>query len=112
MKCIDAIEGTVKCILDRMYTLGVEAGLDDSEYVRNVRAVIDSVDDYLKLNPELISDPDLLKKVLYDYSRKLWLTTQATAATVTETCGNGAVTEQEYQTYYFDYLYHQGLYPK
>ena len=43
MKCIDAIEGTVKSILQQLHGLCVSIRhLDDTEYVRNVKAVIDA----------------------------------------------------------------------
>jgi hypothetical protein len=111
MKCIDAIEGTVKCILNAIYSVSMEGRLDDSEYIRNIKAVIDATDHYLQLNPEVVDSPEILKRVLYDYSRSLWLTGQ-TCSPSTETMESGASEDQEYQTYYFDYLYHHGIYPR
>ena len=113
MKCIDIMEGTVKSILERLYQLVVTDNLDDSEYVRNVKAVIEAVDLFLQKNPELIDDPALLKKVLYVHSRNLWLfgnqQEDPSSAKPVEILSEE---QEEYQTYYFDYLYNRGLFPR
>jgi hypothetical protein len=75
MKCIDAIEGTVKCILNRIHEVSLEDRRDDSEYVRSVKAVIDATDNFIEGNQEIIPDRDLLKSVLYRYSKELWRST-------------------------------------
>jgi hypothetical protein len=79
MKCIDAIEGTVKCILNRIHEVSLEDRMDDSEYVRSVKAVIDATDDFVEGNQEIVPDPNLLKNVLYSYSKELWRTAAGTA---------------------------------
>jgi hypothetical protein len=112
MKCIDTIEGMVKSILSRMHAMSVENRLDDSEYIRNAKTIIEATDLYVLNNPELVEDPQLLKQVLYIHSRNLWLTGQAPAgpeATRNETIDYDA---EEYQTYYYDYVYSRGLYPR
>ncbi len=113
MKCIDAIEGTVKTILNHMHALSIEDHLDDTEYVRNVRAVIEATYQFIVNNPEIVEAPQLLKDVLYGYSRRLWLSGQQPPpppAPVEQT--GTAAEEEEYQTYYYDYLYHRGIYPR
>ena len=75
MKCIDAIEGTVKCILNRIHEVSLEDRRDDSEYVRSVKAIIDATDNFVEGNQEIIPDRDLLKNVLYRYSKELWRST-------------------------------------
>ncbi len=113
MKCIDTIEGTVKCILNRLHSVWVEDRLDDSEYIRNVKAVIDATDQYIHNNPEVIEDPQMLKHVLYVYSRNLWLIGhQAVGAKPAGKIKRVCAENGEYQTYYFDYLYNQGSYPR
>jgi hypothetical protein len=111
MKCIDAIEGTVKCILNKMHAMGIEHHLDDSEYIRNVKAIIDATENYINNNPELIQDPQLLKQVLYVYSRNLWLMYQSAEQQMApdEDLDGEA---QEYQTYYYDYVYNNDVYPR
>jgi hypothetical protein len=79
MKCIDAIEGTVKCILNRIHEVSLEDRMDDSEYVRSVKAVIDATDDFVEGNQEIVPDPNLLKNVLYSYSKELWRTAASAA---------------------------------
>ncbi len=113
MKCIDAIEGTVKKILNHMHAVSIEDHLDDTEYVRNVRAVIEATYQFIVNNPEIVETPQLLKDVLYGYSRRLWLSGQQTSAPPPPAEQTGtAAEEEEYQTYYYDYLYHRGIYPR
>ncbi|MDA8140554.1 MAG: hypothetical protein M0036_18065 [Desulfobacteraceae bacterium] len=112
MKCIDAIEGTVKHILQQLHAVCVEENLDDTEYVRNIKAVLEGADLFTRANPEIVEDPDLLTQVLYTYSRNLWLTHQQLPSPETAGKATDSISEnEEYQTYYFDYLYHRGIYP-
>ncbi len=107
MKCIDAVEGTVKCILKQLHSTHDHASSDDSEYIQQVKMVIDAIDEYVLRNPELIDDPAILKQVLYVYSRQLWLKGQ-------KSCKVGPRTQTEnedYHTYYYDFLYDRGVYP-
>jgi hypothetical protein len=112
MKCIDVLEGTAKYILDRLYQLFIHDNLDDSEYVRNVKAVIEAIDAFMQSNPELIADPTLLKDVLYIYSRNLWLFGKQPADAAAKPAESLNEEQEEYQTYYYDYLYNRGLYPR
>jgi len=112
MKCIDAIEGTVKTILNHMHAVSIEDHLDDTEYVRNVRAVIEATYQFIVNNPEIVETPQLLKDVLYGYSRRLWLSGQQPSAPPPAEQTGTAAEEEEYQTYYYDYLYHRGIYPR
>lgn len=112
MKCIDAIEGTVKCILEKMHADHIQNESDDSEYIRTVKTVIDATDAYMENNPECIDRPELLKQVLYAYSRNLWLVGQKSAEN-DPLLKKGAFGSDadEYETYYYDYLYDRGIYP-
>lgn len=113
MKCIDAIEGAVKNILQRIHAVSIEESLDDTDYVRNIKAVIDGTDLFMRNNPEIVDDPQLLNQVLYNYSRKLWLVHQQAGPQQAGQKPMEPTTEhEEYQTYYFDYLYHRGMYPR
>ena len=114
MQCIDAIEGVVKCILRQWHTVSVENKLDDSEYVHNVKAAIAGTRQYLSANPEMVENPQLLVDVLYQFSRDLWLgerrddsSREAETKNVDSTPAN-----EEYQTYYYDFLYHRGVFPQ
>ena len=110
MKCIDAIEGSVKNIIKEIHSAHTRNSADDSEYIYNVKTVIDATDQYVRSQPELIENPDILKQVLYVFSRNLWLLGQQ--ADASETKANAMDSEnEEYQTYYFDYIYNRGIYP-
>ena len=112
MKCIDAIEGTVKSILNQWHGLCVEHQLEDSEYVRNVKSVIDGTGLFLAENPEVVENPQLLLDELYSYSRELWLgCQQGSDDTGIQTTPPDAET-LEYHIYFYDYLYHRGIYPR
>jgi hypothetical protein len=133
MKCIDAIEGTVKCILSRIHEVTLEDRMDDSEYVRSIKAVIDATDDFVEGNQEIVPDRNLLKNVLYSYSKDLWRNTasdspadlepspgepvgpkKAGAASTDDAPSNHETTPDDdgYRDYYFDYLYRHGVYPR
>lgn len=132
MKCIDAIEGTVKCILSRIHEVTVEERMDDSEYVRNVKAVIDATDVFVEDNQEIAPDRNLLKHVLYSYSKDLWRSTTSDSPAVAPPSpagsavtanGNPSINDASadveaspdddgYRDYYFDYLYRHGVYPR
>jgi hypothetical protein len=111
MKCIDALEGTIKSILTQLHHICIEDRLDDSEYVRNVKAVISATDQYLLNNPELVEDTQLFGKVLYQHARNLWLQGQLAADQAVDPAEQMTEEKEEYQTYYFDYLYNRGVYP-
>ncbi len=112
MKCIDAVEGTVKCILRQLHAAHGKACADDSDYIHQVKTVIDATDQYVQQNPEFIQDPSILKQVLYIYSRNLWLMEQQSGDGLPEAHFDGSTSEtDDYQTYYYDYLYDRGVYP-
>lgn len=127
MNCIDAIEGTVKCILNRIHEVTLEDHMDDSEYVRSIKAVIDATDDFVEGNQEIVPDRNLLKNVLYSYSKDLWRNTASDSPEPIEPAAGEPVThkwngappndvatpdDDGYRDYYFDYLYRHGVYPR
>ena len=114
MKCIDAIEGTVKTIIKELYAVHVQnsASSDDSEYIYSVKTVIHATDQYVHMHPEFIEDPQILKQVLYEYSRDVWLLGKEPTTVPAETVTGLSKSENdEYQTYYYDYIYNRGVYP-
>ena len=111
MKCIDAIEGTVKCILKELHVNSTKTEMDDSEYISYAKSVIEATDRYIQKNPELVEAPELLKQVLYVYSRNLWIMGQQTDSTNGPHADASIAHEEDYQTYYYDYLYDRGIYP-
>lgn len=113
MNLIDAIEGTTKCIIHKFYQVFIEDGLEDTEYVRNVKAVIEGVDDFMQNNKEILSNPEMLKRVLYSYSKELWLKNIEKDRikkdiSITE---NINFKYDEYNEYYYNYIYHHGDFP-
>ena len=112
MKCIDAIEGNVKSILKQLHADYCKTDTDDSEYIFHAKAVIEATDRYIRNNPELIEEPEWLKQVLYVYSRNLWIMGQQPQGACRSKEDNTLSGENEdYQTYYYDYLYNRGVYP-
>ena len=114
MKCIDAIEGTVKTIIKELYATHVQnsASADDSEYIYSVKTIIHATDQYVRTHPEFIEDPQILEQVLYEYSRNLWLLGKEPATVHADAAaGLTDVENDEYQTYYYDYIYNRGVYP-
>ena len=114
MKCIDAIEGTVKTIIKELYATHVlnSTSADDSEYIFNVKTVIHATDQYVRMHPEFIEDPQILEQVLYEYSRNLWLLGKEPETVHIDTAAGLMDSENgEYQTYYYDFIYNRGVYP-
>ncbi len=113
MKCIETIEGTIKSVLTGLHNVSVENRLDDTEYIRNVKAVLEATGAFLKDNAGSLGDTEILE-VLYIFSKELWL------KNLKETKENELLSEyevsfydddDEYQGYYYDYIYNKGVYP-
>lgn len=112
MNCIDAIEGTVKQILDGLQHLYREQGLDDTEHIRNVRIVIDGTDRFIAENPEIACKPRTLQKVLYAYAKQLWMeAVSAREPHLADTAPADPAHAASYPAYYFDHIYANGIYP-
>lgn len=110
MNCIDAVEGMAKALLGKFLDVSTEYRLDDSEYIRNVKAVIDTVILFVKNNPEVSETPELIRDVLYDFAKGRWLARlEKMDASDQE---EGAKRDLEYQAYCYDYLYSHGNYPR
>ena len=114
MKCIDAIEGTVKSIITKLYQEFAEGILDDTEYIRNVKVVIEGTDEFIQVNKEIVNDPQLLKQVLYEFSKTYWLNNLGKIRKIgLDADPNDVVADEDgYDEYYFDYIYNQNTYPR
>jgi hypothetical protein len=110
MNCIDAVEGMAKALLGKFLDVSTEYRMDDSEYIRNVKAVIDAVIHFVKTNPEVSDNPDLIRDVLYDFAKMRWLA--RLEKTVDSDQEAVAMHDVEYQAYCYDYLYAHGNYPR
>lgn len=110
MNCIDAVEGMAKALLGKFLDVSTEYRLDDSEYIRNVKAVIDTVILFVKTNPEVSETPELIREVLYEYAKTRWLS--RLEKTVDSDQESGATRDLEYQAYCYDYLFAHGNYPR
>ena len=108
MNNLDAIEGSVKSILEKLHGVWIDTHLDDSEYIRNTKAVIEAADRFIQENREITSDPEILIDVLYQYAKELWLTHKMT---VEKPVGDGNGENGDYSEYCFDYIYKHGVYP-
>ena len=113
MKNIDAIEGILKYILTGLHQSASENLADDTEYIRTVRTILNQTDLFLKDNQEIYNDPKILIDVLYQYSRELWIN-KIRKVLAEEAAERGMADEidYEYHEYYYDHIYHHGVYPK
>ncbi len=114
MNIIDAIEGNAKAIISGLHQVFVEYRLEDAEYARNVKAVLEATASFIQNNKEIIDNPQTLLHVLYAYSKELWmdhLKKEAEKAPADEE-GGAAGLDMEYCEYYYDYIYHHGMYPR
>ncbi|WP_419663267.1 hypothetical protein Dvar_36530 [Desulfosarcina variabilis str. Montpellier] len=110
MNCIEAVEGTAKAVLIKLLDLATEYRMDASEYIRNVKAVMDAIAVFVKNNPEISVKPDTLRDVLYDFAREQWLARYQKSVELGEIQSEKA--DIEYQTYCYDYIYAHGDYPR
>jgi hypothetical protein len=110
MNCIDAIESMAKALLGKFLDVSTENRMDVSEYIRNVKAVIDTVIMFVQNNPEVSETPELLRDVLYEFAKAIWLARLEKTVELDEE--TGAMRDLEYQAYCYDYLYAHGNYPR
>ncbi|MBU1711561.1 MAG: hypothetical protein KKD47_00490 [Proteobacteria bacterium] len=111
MNCIDAVEGTAKTIIDGLFRLFIEYNLDDTEYIRNIKAVMDSTDTFLQNNREIAGNHHTLKKILYEHAKDLWLNNLFNKAETYNINAEQVSENWEYNGYSFDYIYNHGTYP-
>lgn len=110
MNCIDAVEGTAKTMLSRFLDLATDYRMDASEYIRNVKMVIDGAAQFIKDNPEVSDTPDILRDVLYAYARSQWLSRME--KTFETDAANASGPDLDYQAYCYDHVFAQGNYPR
>ena len=110
MNCIDAVEGTAKAILAKFLDLATEYRMDASEYIRNVKTVIEGAAHFITENPELSNKPDILRDVLYEHAKTQWLSRMEKNLEADPATSTGP--DLEYQAYCYDHLYAQGNYPQ
>jgi hypothetical protein len=109
MNCIDAVEAAAKVLLERFLRLAIENRQDLSEYIRDVKAVIDGVVQFIGDNPEVSDTPELVFDELYEFAKARWLAQLKEIFDVDQDAG---VQDLEYQAYCYDYLYAQDAYPR
>lgn len=114
MDCIKAVEGTVKSVLVKLHDIFVEDRLDDTEYIRNVKAVLEAADMFLQANKDISDEPDQLNQSLYKFSKALWLKHLKKIRDRASDSNEDIVSEEddEYYDYYYDYIYNNGVYPR
>jgi hypothetical protein len=111
MNCIDAMEGSFISLIQHLHQAHVEEVRDDTAYIRNIRAIMEAVDAFLGNHPELsLNDPRILKSVLYDTARSIWMESALDGRGSDDSKSTGSEAE-EYLRYYYDYIYHNGAYP-
>jgi hypothetical protein len=113
MNINEAAEGILKAVLECFQKRYLDRELDDSEFVRCSRALIEGALPFLEANRETGAEPELVRKALYDGCRSWW-TAQAAAVQEKDAAGDGeALPEGDdgYLEHYFDYLYQRGTYP-
>jgi hypothetical protein len=114
VNCIDAVEGTVKSILVRWQQLSCDYLMDDAEHIRNVRAIIEATEHFVTQHREICATPEVLRDVLYSFAKELWRQRAAAQRTRQPAFAAEPVDEEltDYHDYYYDTLYHKGVYPR
>lgn len=108
MNCIDAIEGTAKKIILDFHAMHQLGEMDDTEFARNARIIINGTGVFVMNNCEITPNPELLKTVLFEYARELWKNSREIKASGQKRCSG----DEGYDDYYFDYIFRHGVYPK
>ena len=65
---------------------------------------------FVKNNPEVSDNPDLIRDVLYDFAKMGWLARLGKTLDGDQEADNAP--DVEYQAYCYDYLYAHGNYPR
>ena len=112
MNHIDAIEGTVRSILAGFYQNHIDGTRDDSEYIGNVKLILEGAQRFVAAHPELLTPPDVLRDVLYDHAKQLWREGLGDHQPPRDIPAPADEEPGDYHGYYFDYLYQHGIYPR
>ncbi|WP_300672151.1 hypothetical protein [Desulfoluna sp.] len=107
MNCIDAIEGTAKKVISDFHAMHESGEIDDTEFARNTRILINGTREFVGNNCEITPNPELLKTVLFEYARDLWKNSMGAKAKDREL----ASSDEGYDDYYFNYIFRHGTYP-
>ena len=108
MNCIDGIEGVAKKVIESIHRMHRENRTDDSEFAQSVKAVIAGTNAFVMENREVIHDPELLTRELYNFSKMLWLETRQQEDIPEEA---DADEDADFFGYYFDRIYNRQDYP-
>lgn len=107
MKCIDAVEGLIFSVLKEFFSEYCPSK-DDSEYILNVKIILKAVDRYVRDHKEIIGDPEIVRRILYEHARDLWMTEILKRHQPDDT---DLDKKKEYYIYYYDHLFIHGVYP-
>jgi hypothetical protein len=106
MNCIDAIEGVAKNIIKDLHKTFRQFNLDDTEYARTVKSVIEGTSVFVEKNSEISHTPEILENILYQYSKDLWI------ATINQPDQEKSIETNDYIDYYYNHIYQFGNYPE
>jgi len=114
MDSVAAIIGVTKIVLGKLHLLCLENRLDDTEYIRNVKAVLEGVGAFSDSNRDISENSESIKNELYLFAKNLWLNSLNNIhddgpESWYETSGSD---DNEYREYYYDYIYKHGVYPR
>ncbi|OQX28405.1 MAG: hypothetical protein BWK80_00245 [Desulfobacteraceae bacterium IS3] len=114
MDSVAAIVGVMKSVLGKLHQLCLENRLDDTEYIRNVKAVLEAAAAFLDGNKGISENPENLKNELYLFARNLWLNSLNNIHDDAPESWyeNSGSEDNEYREYYYDYIYKHGVYPR
>ena len=112
MACSKAVKDILRSVLAKLHEVFVEDRLDDTEYIRNVRAVLEGAEMFLQDSGGLVGEPEKVKQELYAFSKSLWLENleRIRKRDAVSEEGSGS-RHDEYYRYYYDYIYNHGTYP-
>lgn len=113
MDLTDAVGGSFRAVIRRFFKLYLKSAMDDTEYVQNIRVVVEAAEDFTSQNRDTLSTSCNLPDGLQALAKDLWMTHTLAQQ---ETTGNpGAVSHEEnicgYYDYYYDFIYAHDAYP-
>ncbi len=112
MDCADAVKRAIECVLAKLHDGCVEDRLDDTEYIRNVRAVLEGTDMFFRDNAEILGDPQEVKASLHEFSKTLWMHHLEKIRKKETDMKDEEAEDDGYYDYYYNYVYTHGVYPR
>ncbi len=108
----DIIQGLMRAVLKSLHDMRTAERQDDTEYIRNVKAVLEATRGYARDRLADEDAPGALQSDLYQCAKRMWLDNlRQSAAEENPADRDIGINDDGYYDYYYDYIYNHGVYP-